>query len=768
MVRFGIGQSAARREDDRFLLGTGRFVDDIERPNQAHAVLVRSPHAHARIAGLDVGAARAAPGVLAVLTGADYRAAGFRPLPCVIPLTSRDGTPRADPPRWPLAQDRVRYVGDPVVLVVAASRGAACDGADAVVVDYDPLPAVIGTAEALESGAPLVWEDVPGNRCFHWEMGDAAAVDRAFAGAARIVERTLRNNRLAPQPIEARGAIGEVGPDGRLTLYVSGQGVHLCRDMLCDDVLGLPRDQLRVITPDVGGGFGVKFFVYPEYPLVLWVARLLGRPVKWIADRGESFQSDVQARDNVTRAALALDAEGRILGLRVSIIANMGAYLSNFAPFIPTAVGNPCLSGLYDNPAIYSEVRAVFTNTVPVDAYRGAGQPEASYVVERMVDAAARELGFDPAELRRRNFIVPNRMPFRTVTGLTYDSGEYQKNLAEALRLVDAAGLGARRRAAKGQGKLRGLGIATYIEATEGVPDDSVIVAVGRDSITVVSGAQSSGQGHETVFAQVAAERLGVDMAAVTVVEGDSDRIPTGRGTGGSRSLANAGPAIVLACDQVIAQGLDPAAELLEAARADIEFRDGAFLVKGTDRRVSLFAVAERAEAAGNALRAEGTYVPTAPQTFPNGCHACELEIDEATGRVEIVRYVAVNDFGRIVNPMIVRGQVHGGTAQGIGQALLEDTVYDAGSGQLLSGSYMDYCLPRADNLPPFTLAFNEVPSPTNPLGLKGCGESGCIAAPSAVVNAALDALSPLGVRHIDMPLTAERVWRVMRAARGG
>lgn len=775
MAKFGIGQSVRRGEDDRFLTGQGQYIGDLVLSGQAHAHVLRSPHAHARIERIETSAAEALPGVVAVLTGADYRAAGHKPVPCAAKVDNIDGSPCADPPRWPLAIDVVRHVGDGVALIVAETAELARDAAELVEIDYAALPTIIGTAAAVEAGAPLVWPDVPGNVAFHWALGDMAATDRAFAAAAHQVTLDVVNNRLVVNSIETRGAVG-VFADGRYTLHVSGQGVHMMRDMLCDDILGIPREGLRVVTPDVGGGFGMKYFVYPEYPLLLWAARTIGRPVKWIAERTEGFTSDVQARDHATRLELALDADARFIGLRVRKIANMGAYLSNYAPFIPTEAGAPILSSVYAIPAIHVDVRGVFTNTVPVDAYRGAGQPEAIYALERLVGAAACQLGLSAAEIRRRNYIPPEAMPYRTALNLTYDSGEFASNMDQALDAAGAADFEIRRTAASADGVLLGLGIAPYVEATEGAPDGEAAISIsGERRVTIISGWQSSGQGHETVFAQVVAERLGVPFEAIEVVQGDSDRIARGRGTGGSRSLVFATSALADASAKVIEQGKAIASDLLEVAAVDLDFEAGEFRVVGTDRRIDLFTVAAEADCRdGDGLGAEGIYVPdksgafpNAGASFPNGCHVCEVAIEAETGRVEIRRYIAVNDFGVIMNPMLVAGQVHGGAAQGIGQALCEDTIYD-GDGQLLAGSFMDYCLPRADDLPSFSLILSEVPSPAHPLGIKGCGESGAIVGPVAVMNAALDALLAIGVTDIDMPLTPERVWRAMRSAAAG
>jgi carbon-monoxide dehydrogenase large subunit len=756
VAKFGIGQPAARGEDDRFLSGRGRYIDDLTFPRQAYAYVLRSPHAHARIERLATEAASALTGVLAVFTGADYRAAGYRPIPCAAKIDNADGTPCADPPRWPLAIDRVRHVGDGVAMIVAETADLARDGAERVEVVY----------------APLVWDEVPANLAFHWETGDGAATDGAFAAAKHTVGLDLVNSRIVANPMETRGAVA-VFADGRYTFHVGGQGVHGIRDMLCDDILGLPRDEMRVVIPDVGGGFGTKYFVYPEYALLLWAARTVGRPVKWIAERGEGFLSDAQARDHATHGEIALGEDGRILGLRVRKIANMGAYLSNYAPFIPTEGGAPLLPSVYAIPAVHVEVRGAFTNTVPVDAYRGAGQPEAIYAVERLIEAAARELGVSAAEIRRRNYIAPQAMPYRTALGLTYDSGDFADNMDAALRTAEFSGFSERRVAARAKGWLLGFGIASYIEVTEGTSNgDATLEVSGAGQVTILSGWQSTGQGHETTFAQVVAAHLGVPFEAVTVVQGDSDRIANGLGTGGSRSMVFAAAALQDASAKVIERGEAIAAELLEAAAVDIDYGEGAFRIAGTDRQVGLFEVAAEAERRGDeGLRVAGAFVPdrsgaypNAGSSFPNGCHACELAIDTETGRVEIRRYAAVDDFGTVVNPMLVAGQVHGGTAQGIGQALCEHTIYDR-DGQLLTGSLMDYCLPRADDLPPFSLVLNGVPSPSNPLGIKGCGESGAIVGPAAVINAALDALAVIGVTDIDMPLTPERVWRAIRTA---
>ena len=764
MADVALGRSLRRSEDRRFLTGGGRFLDDINLPRQARAVVLRSVHARADLGELDIRAAAAAPGVLGVLTGADYRAAGYGPLPSRVRVVNKDGTPRADPPRWPLATDRVRHVGDPIALVVAETEAQACDAAELIAVDYAPRPAVTASLAALAPEAPQLWDEAPGNLCYDTKLGDRAAAEAAFAGAPRITEIDLVNNRVIANPIEPRGAIGFLDDDGRFVLYVSSQGVHRLRDPLAEDILRVPPGRVRVITPDVGGGFGTKIMMYPEYPLVLWAAKVVGRPVKWVAGRSESFLSDVHGRDHVTHAALALDQEGHFLAIKVSVLANLGAYLSSFAPGIPAGSGAPLYASLYDFAAAYVEIKAVFTNTVPVDAYRGAGRPESNYAVERLIDKAGRELGLDGAELRRRNFIAPERMPFHTVLGYTYDSGDFARNLDDANRIARRTGFARRRAATRARGMLGGIGVASYIHVTPEIDDEVASVRVeGAVRFTLLSGGQSNGQGHATTFAQILGDGLAVPAASVVVVQGDSDRIAAGHGTGGSRTLLHGAAAMMVAAANVIAKGTAMAGEMLEAAPADIDFVEGEFAIAGTDRRVGLFEVAARAEQSGDPLAALGA--APARHSFPNGCHVCEVEVDPDTGATEIARYTVVDDLGTVVNPLLAAGQVHGGTVQGIGQALFEATRFDARSGQLLSGSLMDYCLPRARDLPPLDVSTAGVRCRNNPLGIKGAGEVGTIGAPPAVVNAVLDALGPLGVTAIDMPMTPERVWRAIRTA---
>jgi carbon-monoxide dehydrogenase large subunit len=773
MAQFGIGQPVRRVEDRRFLTGRGNFVDDLTRPRQAHAYMLRSPHAHAAIRGVDPAAALTAPGVLAVWTGDDLARDGLGAIPCLSLPAGRDGSPPITPPHPALARFRVRHVGDTVAMVVAESPAAARDAAELVAVDYEPLPAIVDAAHALDPGRPPVWDEAPGNLSFDWELGDRAAVERAMAAARHRIAVELVNNRIVINSMEPRGAIGEhdAGEDA-YTLWSSTQGSHFLRGLLAESVFHVPENRIRVVTRDVGGGFGMKLFLYPEHILVLWAAKKLGRPVKWVPDRSDAFVTDTHGRDNLMRLELALDAELRFLGLEIENIANMGAYLSNFAPEIPTLSGAVMFSGVYAIPAICVRVKGAFTNTVPVDAYRGAGRPEAAYALERLIDVTARRLAVAPEELRRRNFIAPAAMPYATPLGLTYDSGEFARNMEDALAAADAAGFVARRDAARARGRLRGLGHAVYIEQSGGGPDEFAELRFDPGgTLTMLMGTQSSGQGHHTAYAQLAAERLGLDLDKIRVLQGDTDAVGFGRGTGGSRSLPVGGAAFDHAAGKLIAKGRRIAAHLLEAAEADIAFDDGAFRIAGTDRQVRIEAVARAAFDPSQlpsdvepGFAESGHFTPPA-STFPNGCHVCEVEIDPETGHIDILRYLVVDDFGTVVNPLLLRGQVQGGVAQGVGQAMLEECVFDRDSGQLLTGSLTDYALPRADDLPGIEFAWNVVPCRTNPLGLKGAGEAGAIGAPPALVNAVCDALAPLGIEHLDMPLTPERVWRSARAA---
>ncbi len=786
MTEHGVGARVARKEDRRFLRGAGRYVDDINRPGQAHAWIVRSPHAHATLNGIDTAAAKVAPGVMAVFTGDDLAAAGVGGLPCGWQIHSKDGAPMAEPAHPVLAQGKVRHVGDPVAVVIAETRSQARDAAEQVAVDYGPLPGAVNTATAFADGQPQVHDEAANNTCYDWEFGDKAATDAAFANAHKVAKLDLINQRLVPNAIEPRAAIGEYdSADDRYTLYTTSQNPHVIRLLMCTAVLGLPETKVRVVSPDVGGGFGSKIYHYAEEAIVTWATRQIGRPVKWTADRTESFISDAQGRDHVTHAEMALDAEGKFLGMRVSTVANLGAYLSTFSSAIPTYFHAPLLAGVYTTPAIYIEVRGVFTHTVPVDAYRGAGRPEACYLIERMADVAAREMGLSPAEIRRRNMIQESQQPYATPIAMVYDGGDYGKNMADALKAADADGLAARKTASEAAGKLRGLGLACYIEACGAAPSavagqlgaraglyEMATVRVNPSgSISVITGTHSHGQGHETTFAQLVADRLSVPLEQIEVVHGDTDKIPFGMGTYGSRSLPVGGTALVNSIDKVIEKGKKIAAHILEAAAEDIEFSQGSFAVKGTDRALAFAEVAGAAYVPHNypletlepGLE-ETSYFDPPNFTFPSGCYVCEVEIDKATGAVSIDRFTAVDDFGVVINPTIVEGQVHGGLVQGIGQALYEHCVYDD-SGQLISGSYMDYCMPKADGVPSFAVSTNVSPSPTNPLGVRGCGEAGAIGAPPAVINAIVDALSAYGVSHIDMPATPEKIWRLIQAA---
>ncbi len=777
MTKFGIGQSTTRVEDPRLLTGGGRYTDDTRLEGKAaRAYVLRSPHAHAAIRKLDTAAAKAAPGVLVVLTGDDVKAAGFGDLPCLVPLQNRDGSMRGDTKRPMLAQGRVRHVGDPVALVVAETLEQAKDAAELIEVDYDPLPAVVDTFGAAEKGAPQIWDEIKGNECFDWEMGNRAGTDAAFAQADRVVKLRLVNNRLVVNSMEPRGAIATYEAAGdRSTLWLSSQGVSVIRPYVADMVLKIGQDKLRVRTGDVGGGFGMKIFVHPEYPLVVWASRLLKRTVKWIPDRQEAFLSDVQGRDHVSFAEMALDKDCRFLGLRVTTYAALGAYLSHFSTFIPTMAGTGMLAGLYQTPAIYVNVKGVMTNTVPTDAYRGAGRPEAAYLLERFVDHIARETGLTPDEIRARNLVRPDQIPWTTALGDVMDSGKFEAVMRKSMEKADWAGFAARRAESGKRGKWRGIGLATYVEKCGGgTPDTAVIKFNDDETLTAYIGNQTNGQGHETLYTQILSDKLGIDSERIRIVQGDSDVVPDGM-TGGSRASPVGGAAMLGVSDKIIAKGKLVAATVLEASAGDIEYKDGSFAIVGTDRRLSLFETAMAAR--------DGKNLPadTAPglddsftrddslPTFPNGCHICELEVDPDTGTVTIHRYTVVDDFGAVMNPLLLMGQVHGGIGQGVGQALTEHTVYDNDSGQLLSGSFMDYAMPRADVVPHVHFDLHNSPCTTNPLGVKGAGEAGAIGAPPAVINAIVDALHPhTGITHVDMPATAHSIWRAIQAAHAG
>ncbi len=766
-----IGHPAKRREDRRFLTGTGRYLDDVVLAREAHAVFVRSPHAHAEIAAIDKADALDAPGVLGIFTGADLEAAGIGPIPPVATLKNRDGSPQAVPPRSSLAVARVRHVGDPVAVVVAETLAAAREAAETVYVDYEALPAVVDLDQAIAPDAPVLWDEAPGNLCLDWETGNAEATEAGFAKADHVVQLDITTPRIAANPIETRGAIAEFDAGtARYTLHVSSQGVHHIQRMLAQDVLRIPQTDLRVITPDVGGGFGTKIYVYPEYAALLHAAKTVGRPVKWISARTESFMSDAPARDHKTRCELALDKDGRFLALRAATRANIGAYLSNYGAYIPTMAGVSVLTGLYDLSAVHCEVRCLFTNTVPVDAYRGAGKPEALFVLERLVDTAARELGVSPAEIRRRNLVSEEALPYTTALGYIFDSGAFGGNLDMALGCADWDGFAERNAAARANGLRRGFGIAGYFENTASYQEEQAKIHVSMDGrFSVFIGTQSNGQGHETSFAQIIARELDVPLDHIRLIQGDTDMAEHGQGTGGSRSLVMGGAAVRAASRKIADKAKRIAAHLLEAAETDIDMTDGRFEIAGTDRSVTFQEIVSAAYRPASlppgmepGLVELGTGMPT-ECSFPNGFHICEVEIDPATGHTRICRYTVTDDFGNMINPMIVEGQVRGGAAQGIGEALMELCVYEEGSGQLQTGSFMDYCMPRADDLSDIDITFNGTPCLTNPLGVKGCGEAGAVAAPVAVINAIVDALAEDGVRHIDMPATPEKVWRALR-----
>ena len=774
-----IGARVPRKEDYRFLTGSGQYTDDVALPGQTYAAFVRSPHAHAVVRSVKTDKAKRAPGVIAVYTGADLAAAKVGGLPCGWLITDVNGQPMKEPPYPALAQGKVRHVGERVAIVVAESAAQARDAADLVEVDYQPLPAVVSVAQAKKG--PALHESAPDNTCYVWALGDKNAVDAAFAKAAHVTKLEFVNNRLVPNAIEPR-AVNAVysRADDSTTLYVASQNPHVERLLMTAFVLGLPENKVRVVAPDVGGGFGSKIYLYAEDVACTWAARQLARPVKWTADRSEAFLSDAHGRDHLTVAELALGSDGKFLAMRVRTTANMGAYLSTFASCIPTILYATLLAGQYTTPAIYCEVTAVFTNTTPVDAYRGAGRPEATYVVERLVETAAREMKLDPAELRRKNFI--RQFPYQTPVALCYDTGNYEATLAAAIKIGDVAGFKERREQSLRRGKLRGLGYACYIEAC-GIAPSNVAGSLGAraglfeageirvhptGTVTVFTGSHSHGQGHETTFAQVVADRLGLSIEQVEIVHGDTSKILFGMGTYGSRSIAVGGTAIVKAMDKIVAKGKKIAAHLLEASEGDIEYDRGVFRVAGTDKKKTFGEVAFAAYVPHNypldklepGLNENAFYDPT-NFTFPAGSYVCEVEVDRETGNTQIASFTAVDDFGKVINPMIVEGQVHGGLTQGIGQALTEGCAYDE-TGQLLTGSLTDYCIPRANDVPMFKIDTRETPCTHNPLGVKGCGEAGAIGAPAAVMNAITDAL---GVKDVPMPATAQNVWRAMHRA---
>jgi aerobic carbon-monoxide dehydrogenase large subunit len=774
------GSSIKRREDPRLITGKGNYVDDVKVPFTTHAAFVRSPHAHATIKSIDVKAAKALKGVLAVYTGKDLVTGGMNPIPVGWLLPGLK-----IPPHYPMSPDKARYMGDAVAVVIAESPALARDGADLVEVDYEPLKPAVQAIDAIKAGAATVHDTVPGNVSFKWSIGDKALTDAAFAGAAKVVKQRFVNHRLIPNPIEPRACLASANTaTGETTLWVTSQNPHVHRLIMAAFILGMPEHKLRVISPDVGGGFGAKIFIYPEECVAVWVSRKLGRPVKWTADRRESFQTDAHGRDHVSEAEMALSADGKILGLRVDTVANLGAYLSLFAPSVPTYLYGTLLAGTYKTPAIYCHVTGVITNTTPVDAYRGAGRPEATYLVERMVDLSAHALGMDRLEFRRKNFIQANEFPYQTPVALCYDSGNYPRALDKALELIDYPALLAEQKAARAQGRLFGIGFSTYLEAC-GLAPSQVAGALGAQAglyesanvrvhptgkVSVYTGSHSHGQGHETTFAQVVADELQMPIEDIEIIHGDTGQVQFGMGSYGSRSGPVGVSAIFMSLQKVKEKAKKIAAHLLEANEADVVFDEGKYTVKGAPgKSKSFFDVSLMAYLAHNlpkglepGLEAISFFDP-GNFVFPFGTHICVVEIDKPTGKVTVKRYVAVDDLGRVINPMIVDGMVHGGIAQGISQALLEAASYDE-DGQLITGSFMNYAMPHADDFPTPTVDRTETPSPVNPLGIKGAGETGTIASTAAVANAVNDALSPLGITHLDMPLSPGRIWEAIRA----
>ena len=765
-LKFGIGQPVSRKEDPVLLRGEGRFTDDLVLPGQAYAAVVRSPYAHGVLNGIDTGGAAAMPGVLAILTGRDLEAAGVGPMPVSVGQKNRDGSAARVPTQPVMTTGKVRFVGDPVAIVVAETAQQARDAAEAVAPDIDPLPAVTEARAAAAPGAPLVHDDVPGNQVVDFHHGDAGAVAAAFARAAHVTRLSIRNSRVVVCPMEPRSALAAF-EDGRYVLRLGSQGVFGMRANLAK-VMGVEREGLRVLTGNVGGSFGMKASVYPEYPALLHAARLLGRPVKWTDTRSESFLSDSHGRDHDVEAELALDAEGRFLAVRITGFGNLGAYLSNATTLPPTGNTVKNVVGVYRTPLVEVSTRCVFTNTTPVGAYRGAGRPEGNYYMERLVDAAAREMGIDRAELRRRNHIRPDQIPYQAPSGMRYDSGEFPAILEEALAAADWDGFAARRAESRARGKLRGIGIGQYLEVTAPPSKEMGGIRFDEDGgVTILTGTLDYGQGHASPFAQVLVDRLGIPFDRIRLSQGDSDLLVAGGGTGGSRSIMASGTALSAASALVIEKGRELAAHVLEASAGDIEFSAGRFGIVGTDRGIGILDLAAQVRAMPGLPEGMPRTLDVShtdqyeDSAFPNGCHIAEVEIDPDTGETAVVGYVTVNDFGVLVNPMLVAGQAHGGIVQGIGQALTELTAYDEG-GQLLSGSYMDYGLPRADHAPFFGFASHPVPARTNALGAKGCGEAGCAGALPSVMNAVVDALAERGVAHVDMPATPLKVWRLL------
>jgi carbon-monoxide dehydrogenase large subunit len=768
MGQFGIGQAVTRIEDQRLLTGGGRYNDDISLEGQTYAYILRSPYAHAKINSINIDNAQLAPGVLLVLTGDDVAKEGIKPMPCMAPVKNIDGSKRASTYRPILAQERVRHVGEPVAVIVAKTLHQARDAAEFIEVLYEEMPSTTHTYKSSLEGAPLVHENIANNICFDWGKGNREETDKAFAKAARITSLNLINNRVVVNSIEPRGAIGDYNlKTERSTLYTSSQGTHILRDTIGDHILQIGKENLQVITGDVGGGFGMKIFPHPEQPIVVWAARKLECPVKWSSDRTEGFMSDIQARDHETLAEMAMDEDGKFLSLRVTTHANLGAYLSHFGAMIPTEAGTGMLNGLYSIPSIWANVKGIHTNTVPTDAYRGAGRPEAIYCIERLVDKCGREMGLSQDEIRRRNFIKTDQLPYTTALGDVFDSGEFANIMDAGMERADWSGAANRQADSSKRGKLHGIGMATYVEKCGGGNAEVADIKFDttNDHITIYIGTVTNGQGHDTAYKQIMSDRLGIDTDNITLVQGDSDRVPPGM-TGGSRSVTVGGVAVSKASEAIIEKGRKITAHIFETAEADIDYEDCIFRVAGTDRTISLFDVARASHKPENlpesiepGLDEAYSHTPDAP-TFPNGCHICEIEIDPETGILEIVKYTVMDDFGDVINPLLIEGQVHGGIVQGIGQALQEHTVYENNSGQLVTASFMDYRLPRAGDFPYFDFNMRNVKCITNPLGIKGSGEAGAIGAPASVMNAIIDALyKGDGSIEIDMPATPDVIW---------
>jgi aerobic carbon-monoxide dehydrogenase large subunit len=773
-VKFGIGQSVRRTEDIRFITGQGQYTDDMRFDGEAHVAFARSPHGHAKILSIDTSAAAAAPGVIAVLTYKDVDAYGANPMPCMAPLQNRDGSAVRQSPKCLLAKGKVTFTGEAVAMVVAETYAQAVDAAELVAIDYEPVDAV-GTLDAAPAG-PQIWDSAPGNECFDWAGGDEEKCNAAFAIAAHVVGVDTVQNRVAPTSMETRNAIGQYDAEkDSYTLWSGNQGSGGLRDRVAKGVLNIPTDKLRVVNKDVGGGFGMKGFMYPEQPLVLIAAKRTGRTVRWTSDRTEAFLTDDHGRDMITRGELALDKDGKILAMRVTGTANMGGYLSQFAPFIATLAGGRIFGGVYRVPTLFAHIKGYFSNSGPIDAYRGAGRPEAAYLMERLMDVAARKTGIDRVELRRRNLPGPDELPYRNWMGVTFDSGDYPRMLDMALVRADAKGFAARKAQSAAKGKLRGLGIAYYVEITFAVGNEPArVVFTENGAVELYVGTQSNGQGHETAFAQLVSEKLGVPFESISVKQGDTDWV-NGGGTGGSRSLNMSGGALLGASDEVIRKGKTAAGQVLQAGGAEVGFDVvegiGTFKVSGSesgsDRAITVGELAvtlkrEKLPGFENGLDSDATFQGQA-STFPNGCHICEVEIDPDTGKTDIVSYAVLDDFGRVINPMLVAGQVHGGVVQGLGQALCENMVYDRESGQAMSASFMDYAMPRAEDMPDINFAYEEIPCKTHAMGAKGCGEAGTVGALPALISAVADALD---IDHIDMPATPERVWRAIQEKR--